>query len=115
MSKVKYRVREFTPKANQGGTHSFFAEAVISTDIDATELARKIAARTGIKSYEAAMAIHAIADIVAEETLEGSRISLANEDGTKLVSISSVATCAPPYFSGSACTCASLIEPLTLG
>ena len=33
------------------------------------------------------MAIHAIADIVAEETLEGSRISLANEDGTKLVSI----------------------------
>ena len=34
MSKVKYRVREFTPKANQGGTHSFFAEAVISTDID---------------------------------------------------------------------------------
>ena len=31
--------------------------------------------------------IHAIADIVAEETLEGSRISLANEDGTKLVSI----------------------------
>ena len=40
MSKVKYRVREFTPKANQGGTHSFFAEAVFSTDIDATELAR---------------------------------------------------------------------------
>ena len=40
MSKVKYCVREFTPKANQGGTHSFFAEAVISTDIDATELAK---------------------------------------------------------------------------
>jgi hypothetical protein len=33
------------------------------------------------------MAIHAIADIVAEETLEGSRVSLENEDGTKLVSI----------------------------
>ena len=30
----------FTPKANQGGTHSFFAEAVIPTDIDATELAK---------------------------------------------------------------------------
>ena len=64
MPKVKYCVREFTPKANQGGTHSFFAEAVISTDIDATELAKKIAARTGIKSYEAASVIHAIADIV---------------------------------------------------
>lgn len=87
MSKVKYRVREFTPKTNQGGTHSFFAEVVINTDIDAVELAKKIAARTGIKSYEAQMAIHAIADIVAEETLEGSRVSLSNEDGTKLVSI----------------------------
>lgn len=87
MAKVKYRVREFTPSQNQSGTHSFFAECVISTDITAGELAKKIAARTGIKSYEAAMAIHAIADIVAEETLEGSRISLENEDGTKLVSI----------------------------
>ena len=87
MSKVKYRVREFTPKANQSGSHSFFAETVISADITANELAKKIAARTGIKSYEAAMAIHAIADIVAEETLEGSRVSLENEDGTKLVSI----------------------------
>ena len=87
MSKVKYRVREFTPKANQSGSHSFFAETVISADITANELAKKIAARTGIKSYEAAIAIHAIADIVAEETLEGSRVSLENEDGTKLVSI----------------------------
>ena len=33
MSKVKYRVREFTPKANQGGAHSWFAEAVIDNDI----------------------------------------------------------------------------------
>ena len=87
MSKCKYRVREYKPNANMPGTHGFYAEVVISTDIDATELAKKIAARTGIKSYEAASVIHAIADIVAEETLEGSRISLANEDGTKLVSI----------------------------
>ena len=87
MAKVKYRVKEYTPVAGQGGTHSFYAEAVISTDITATELAKKIAARTGIRSYEASAAIHAIADIVAEETLEGSRVSLANEDGTVLVSI----------------------------
>ena len=40
MAKVKYRVREYTPTANQGGTHSFFAEAVINTDITATELAK---------------------------------------------------------------------------
>lgn len=87
MSKVKYRVREYNPTALQQGTHSFYAEAVMNTDITATELAKKIAARTGIKSYEAQMAIHAIADIVAEETLEGSRVSLSNEDGTKLVTI----------------------------
>ena len=87
MAKVKYRVRERIPSDNQIGSHSFFAEAVISTDITSVELAKKIAARTGIKSYEAQAAIHAIADIVAEETLEGSRISLENEDGTKLVTI----------------------------
>ena len=87
MAKVKYRIREFKPTENQGGSHSFYAEAVINTDITATDLAKKIANRTGVKSYEAQAVIHAIADIVAEETLEGSRISLANEDGTKLVTI----------------------------
>ena len=87
MAKVKYRVRERIPSDNQFGTHSFYAECVVNVDITAVELARKIAARTGMKSYEAQAAIHAIADIVAEETLEGSRVSLANEDGTKLVTI----------------------------
>ena len=87
MAKVKYRIREFKPTENQGGSHSFYAEAVINTDITATDLAKKIANRTGVKSYEAQAVIHAIADIVAEETLEGSRISLANEDGSKLVTI----------------------------
>lgn len=87
MAKVRYRVREYVPTAKQGGTHSFFAEAVINTDITANELAKKIAARTGMRSYEASAAIHAIADIVAEETLEGSRVSLTNEDGSVLVSI----------------------------
>lgn len=87
MSKVKYRVREFTPSDKQSGTHSIFAEAVISTDITSTELAKKVAARTGMRSYEVAAAINAIADIIAEETLEGSRVSLSNEDGTKFVSI----------------------------
>ena len=50
MSKVKYRVREFTPKANQGGAHSWFAEAVIDNDITNNELAKRIAARTGFSS-----------------------------------------------------------------
>ena len=87
MAKVKYRVREYQPSENMPGSHGFYAQAVINTDITAVELAKKIANRTGVKSYEAQAVIHAIADIVAEETLEGSRVSLANEDGTKLVTI----------------------------
>ena len=67
MAKVKYRVREYQPSENMPGSHGFYAQAVINTDITAVELAQAV--------------IHAIADIVAEETLEGSRISLANEDG----------------------------------
>jgi len=88
MSKVKYRVREFAPKGNQAlGTHSFYAEVVINNDISNAELAKKIAARTGYKAYECQSVIAAIADIVAEEVLESNRISLANEEGTKLVSL----------------------------
>ena len=87
MSKVKYRVREYTPKTVGQGTHSWFAEVVINNDIDNDELAKKIAARTGFKSYECQAVIAAIADIVAEEALESNRVTLANEQGTKLVSI----------------------------
>lgn len=32
MSKVKYRVREYTPTSAQQGSHSFFAEAVINNE-----------------------------------------------------------------------------------
>ena len=88
MSKVKYRVKEFVPTGQQSlGTHSFYAEAVISNEIDNAELAKKIAARTGFKAYECQAVIAAIADIVAEEVLESNRVSLATEQGIKMVSI----------------------------
>lgn len=87
MSKVKYRVREYNPKENNLGTHSWFAEVVISNDIDNAELARKIAARTGFKAYECQAVIAAIADIVAEEVQGSNRITMADEKGTKMVSI----------------------------
>lgn len=89
---VKYRVREYTPKGLQPGSHSFYAEAVIDNVIDNLALAKKIAARTGIKSYEAAAVIAAIAEVVAEETSENCRVTLSNEDGTNLVSIYPVVT-----------------------
>ena len=88
MSKVKYRVREFTPTPQQSmGVHSWFAEVVINNEIDNDELAKKIAARTGFKSYECQAVIAAIADIVAEEVLESNRVALADEKGNKLVTI----------------------------
>lgn len=87
MAKVKYRVREYTPTGNMPGTHSFYAEAVVDNEINNQELAAKVAARTGVKSYEAAMVIAAVADIIAEETLENNRVCLNNGDGVHLVSI----------------------------
>lgn len=87
MSKVKYRVREYTPKTQNQGTHSWFAEVVINNEIENAELAQKIAARTGFKSYECQAIVAAIADIVAEEVMGSNRISLANEQGTKMLSI----------------------------
>ena len=87
MAKVKYKVKEYSPTGGQPGNHSFFAEVVINSDIDNVELARKIAARTGFKSYECQAVIAAIADIVAEEVLESNRVSLADERGNKMLSI----------------------------
>lgn len=87
MSKVKYRVREYNPTSAQQGSHSFFAEAVINNEITNSELAEKIAARTGVKAYEVTTVIAAIADIISEEVLESNRISLADYTGTKMVSI----------------------------
>lgn len=87
MSKVKYRVREYNPKENNLGTHSWFAEVVIGNEIDNAELAKKIAARTGFKVYECQAVVAAIADIVAEEVLGSNRVTMADEQGTKMVSI----------------------------
>ena len=88
MSKVKYRIQEFVPKGGQTlGGRSLYAEVVINNEIDNAELAQKIAARTGFKAYECQAVVAAIADIVLEEVMESNRISLANEQGVKMVSI----------------------------
>ena len=88
MAKNKWRAREFKPTSNmQGRNHSFYGEAVIDSEIDNRDLAAKIAARTGFKSYEVQAVVAAIADIVMEEVMESNRITLSNEQGTKMVSI----------------------------
>ena len=88
MAKVKYRLKEFTPNANQTGmSHSWSAEAVISNEITNVELTERIAKRTGFKDYECGAIIAAIAEIVAEEVLESNRVHLTDNKGTKMVSI----------------------------
>ena len=87
MAKVKYRIREFKPTANQSGGHSFFAEAVVDNIITNKELANKIQARTGTRAYEALTVLAAAAEIILEETAENNRIQIETGDGGALVSI----------------------------
>ena len=87
MAKNKWRAREYKPSGNMTGSHAFYAEAVIDSDIDNRDLAAKIAARTGFKSYEVQAVVAAVADIVMEEVMESNRVTLSNEQGTKMVSI----------------------------
>ena len=87
MAKTKWRCREYIPKGNMTGVHGFYAEAVIDNEIDNRDLSAKIDARTGFKPYEVQAVVAAIADIVAEEVLESNRVSLSDEQGTRMVSI----------------------------
>lgn len=87
MAKVKYRVGEYTPTENQMGTHSWYAESVITNEIDNVDLAELVAARTGYKSYECQSIIAAVADIIHSEVLKSHRVSLSTEKGVKIVSI----------------------------
>ena len=86
MAKVKYRIREFKPTANQTGGHSVYAEAVVDNIITNKELAKKVESRTGMRAYEVLTALSAVAEIILEETAENNRIQLES-DGGALVSI----------------------------
>lgn len=87
MSKVKYCVKEYSPKTENQGSHSYYGEIVINNEISNAELAKKIAARTGFKSYECQAIVSAIAEIVLEETLESNKVTLSDENGTRFLTI----------------------------
>jgi hypothetical protein len=86
MAKVKYRIREFQPTANQTGGHSFYAEAVIDNVITNKELAKKIEARGISRAAEIKSILEEAANIIYEECLENNRVQLESEGGA-LVSI----------------------------
>jgi len=87
MANNKYRVKEFTPNANQTGmSHSFHAEAVVDNIITNRELARKIEARGISRAAEIKSILEEAANVIMEEIQENNRVQLEAEGGV-LVSI----------------------------
>ena len=87
MANNKYRVKEFTPNANQTGmSHSFHAEAVVDNIITNRELARKIEARGISRAAEIKSILEEAANVIMEEIQENNRVQLESGDGV-LVSI----------------------------
>ena len=87
MAKVKYKVKEYNPSDNQPGTHSFYANVVISNEVTNTDLADLVAARTGYKSYECQSVIAAVADIIKTQMLFSNRVTLCDEKGVKILAL----------------------------
>lgn len=80
----RYSANDFTPNAGQiarGMGHSIFAQVEIDHTVTNQEMADKVAARTGFKSYEAKAIIEALAEISTEELLEGNKVQLNYSDG----------------------------------
>ena len=86
MASVKYRVKEFTPRPNQQGVHSWFAEAVVDNVIDNKALAKKIEARGISRAAEIKSILEEAANIILEETAENNRVQLESGEGV-LISI----------------------------
>lgn len=84
---VKYRIREYNPAESQMGSHSWYAETIITNEINNQDLAELVAARTGYKSYECQSVIAAIGDIIKTQMLMSNRVTLSNEKGVKIVSL----------------------------
>lgn len=91
MAKNKFRVMEFTPTANQQGSHSFYAQAVVDNVITNKELARKIEARGISRAAEIKSILEEAANIIIEEVMENNRVQLEAADGV-LVSFYPTAT-----------------------
>lgn len=81
MANVKYRLREYNPKAGQSGTHSIYAEAVIDNVIDNKGLAKKIEARGISRAAEIKSILEEAANIILEETAENNRVQLESGEG----------------------------------
>lgn len=88
MAKIKYKVVEFTPTANQTNmTHSVYAEPVINDKVTSLDLAKKVAARIGDAEENVLRVIYAISSVAMEQLLESNSVSLSMIDGSEFVRI----------------------------
>ena len=95
MAKVKWRAREFNPTANmEGRRHSFYAEAVINSDLSNDDLAQRIQARTGFKAYEVQAVIAAnVLFIAIIWVLEA--VGMSNRKSQKIITYEKIALIRP--------------------
>lgn len=81
----QYKVKEFTPKSGQTGTHSFYVEAKPFQTLSNAQMAAKIEARSGFKKAEAKAMLEILGKIIKEELSEGSAIQIADENEDVIV------------------------------
>lgn len=81
----KYKVKEYLPKGEMRGTHSFYVEAAPFQTLTNAEMAKKIEARTGFKRYEVEAVLKAYGEIMKEEIAEGSALQMEDENGDVIV------------------------------
>lgn len=80
----RFSANDFTPNAAQqarGMGHSIYAKEEVDHIVTNQEMADKVAARTGFKSYEVKAVIEALAEVSTEEVLEGNKVQLNYSDG----------------------------------
>ena len=81
----KYKVKEYLPKGDMRGTHSFYVEATPFQTLNNAEMAKKVEARTGFKRYEVEAMLKAYGEIMKEELAEGSAMQMEDENGDVIV------------------------------
>lgn len=81
----QYCVKEYSPKGEQRGTHSFYVEAKPFQTLSNGDMAKKIEARSGYKRYEVEGILKAYGEIMKEELAEGSAMQIEDENGDVIV------------------------------
>lgn len=81
----KYSANEFKPNASQianGQGHSWYAKEEIDQIVKNQQIAERLAARSGFKTYEIKGIIEGLAEVTMECLLQSQKVQLCYEDGS---------------------------------